>query len=76
MSDEKITISIDRYDQLLDIETRANVLVERIIDNNYLSTSDILGIIGTPAALKEAKALNDKEKSERETYMEQKNKNA
>lgn len=59
----KVTTSMERYQELLEAETRVNVAVERIINQSFISNEDILRILGTKDALREAERL--KEKSER-----------
>lgn len=70
---EMVSISLDRYDELLDLETRVNVAVEKIVRCNYISTEDLLFILGTELALskaeelhKEAEEFENKVKVERE----------
>lgn len=58
-----VTIDADRYESLIDTETRVNVAVERIISQKYIRTEDILRILGTDDALCEAERM--KEQSER-----------
>lgn len=42
-----VSIPMVRYEQLLDIETRVDVVVERISHDKFLKTEDILWILGT-----------------------------
>lgn len=46
----EVTIKLERYDELIAIEQRAKVLVERIWHDKYLSNEDILWILGTELA--------------------------
>lgn len=52
-----VTISASRYEELIDVETRVNVAVERIYHEHYMSIEDILWILGTSAAIAQAKEL-------------------
>ena len=55
-----VTIPRDRYDELLDIETRVSVVVEMIARNDYISTSNILRILGSEYAIDAAKEIEKK----------------
>lgn len=61
----EVTISLERYEQLVDAESRLNIAVERIINQKYIRTEDILRIFGTTAAIHEADRLR-KEDERRE----------
>ena len=54
-----VTISIERYEQLVSLEARANVVVDMIVNKKYLSTEELLRIIGTEDALREASRLKE-----------------
>ena len=56
-----VTIDLDRYEDLLDTETRVNVAVERIINQKYIRTEDILRIFGSTAAIHEANRLREED---------------
>ncbi len=63
-----ITIPQSRYEQLLDIETRVDVAVERITNDEYIKTEDILRILGTELALQKADEIREKDKRWEEEY--------
>lgn len=67
---EMVSISLDRYNELINLETRVNVAVEKIARCNYISQEDLLFILGTELALWKAEKLHEefenKVKSERE----------
>ena len=67
---DAVTISLRRYEQLIDVETRVNVVVERIARNGYIATQDLLWILGTELSVELAQELRDKEESERKEYAE------
>ena len=54
---ETVTIKQDRYEQLLDTETRVDVAVNMICDSDFLRTEDILRILGTDRAIERADEL-------------------
>ena len=56
-----VTIPICRYEHLLDIETRAIVVIERIINDNYIRTEDVLRILGTDEAIQEANRMKEED---------------
>lgn len=61
-----VLINQSRYEELLDIETRVNVVVERLYHDSYLSEEDILWILGTDLAVTKAQKIRlDKQNSER-----------
>lgn len=61
-----VIIPIQRYNELLDIETRANVAVERIIHGDFVKMEDLLWILGTEMALERAYELKKKREEEAE----------
>ena len=54
-----VTISIERYEQLVSLEARANVVVDMIVNKKYLGTEELLRIIGTEDSLREASRLKE-----------------
>lgn len=58
--DNSVTISIERYDELLDIETRVNVVVDMIARNDYVSRSNVLRILGSEYAIDAANKIEKK----------------
>lgn len=67
--DLMVTIPLSKYEQLLDIETRVDVAVERIINDEYCKTEDILRILGTELALQRADEIREEEKKQHEEYL-------
>ena len=62
----EVVIAKVRYEELLDIETRVNVVVERLYHDTYLSSEDILWMLGTDLAVIKAQKIRlDKQNSER-----------
>lgn len=59
-SDRIVTISQHRYEELLDIETRVDVVVERIIREKYMQMEDILRTLGTELAIQGAEEMKER----------------
>ena len=53
----EVTITQHRYEELLDIETRVDVVVEKIIREKYMGMEDILRTLGTELALQGAEEI-------------------
>ena len=68
--DDMIKISRYRYEQLLDLETRVNVVVERILHKEYMETKEVLWILGTDLAVETAMELDRKDKEKWKEYNE------
>lgn len=60
-----VTISLERFEELISLEQRVSVVVERIFHNNYITTEDLLWIIGTETAVEIAQEIRDKEEKSR-----------
>lgn len=65
---DTVVIPLSRYNELLDLETRVNVVVERLIHNEFLKTEDIFWILGTELALERAYELREKSQKEYEEW--------
>ena len=52
--DRTVTITQHRYEQLLNIETRVDVVVERITREKYMGMEDILRTLRTELAIQAA----------------------
>lgn len=68
--DDMIKISRYRYEQLLDIETRVDVVVERILHKEFVTLQDVLWILGTELAIETARELDRKDKEKWKEYNE------
>ena len=66
MNDSTVEISLNRYDELINIESRMNVLVDRICCDKYISVVEILTIIGTQRARNFASEVVEKDKNKNE----------
>lgn len=58
--DESVTIPRERYDELLDIETRVNVVVEMIDRDGCVSTISLLRTLGSEYAIDVANGIEKK----------------
>ena len=58
----EITISIERYNELLDIETRVNVVADLLDGKEFVTKETILRIIGTEKAIDVADRISIKDK--------------
>ena len=65
-----VTITQHRYEQLLDIETRVDVIVERITREKYMGMEDILRTLGTELALQGAEEILEEERKRKEEKEE------
>ena len=59
-----ITVPVYLYNNLVEMKTRVNVLLDMLENNNYMSTDEILRTLGTELAIEEADR-REKEKNER-----------
>lgn len=62
------TIPQQRYEVLLDLETRVDVAVERMTNDEYCKIEDVLRILGTELALQKADEIREKEKAGRKAW--------
>ena len=68
MAEETVTISQARYEELLDDETRIDVLCDMLVKKD-LEVEDIFSILGESHLIEKYKARYDKEKAEREEFL-------
>lgn len=76
METETVTISLDRYECLLDTETRVDVAVERIVNDRYIENEDILRILGTKLAMKKANEIREENRKRDEEYEKRREEDA
>lgn len=62
-----IVIPLSRYEELLDLETRVNVIVERINHNQAIDIESLLWVLGTELSVDIA---NEIHKGERKAYID------
>lgn len=68
-SELTVTIPQQEYKMLLDIETRVDVAVERMINQEYCKTEDVLRILGTELALQRADEIREEEEQRHDEYL-------
>lgn len=73
-TDLMVTITQRRYEQLLDTETRVDVVVERIINKDYFEIEDVLRILGTELALQKANEIREKNRKLDDEYNKKRKK--
>ena len=62
MDDSRITITTERFLELIKIETRVDILVDMIERDEFVSKETILRIIGTEKAIEAADLIRRKDK--------------
>ena len=62
MDDAMITIQVERFLELIKIETRVDILVDMIERHEFVSKEEILRIIGTEKAIEVADRIHKKDK--------------
>lgn len=77
MDEQKVTVTItlERFMQLMELETRVNIIVERIDHDEYMNVEALLWALGTENAVEIAQKMRDeKEKEERERSCKEESK--
>ena len=69
MKDEKMFISVGRFEELISKETRLDVLTDKLINENCISVEDALRIIGSDDAIRKANRIMEEDKKRREEYL-------
>lgn len=61
MDEQKVTVTLtlERFMQLKELETRVNILVERIDHDEYMNVEDLLWALGTENAVEIAQKMRD-----------------
>ena len=59
---DTVTINQDRYEQLLDTETRVDVLLDVIRGENFITIKDIFRILG---CTRDVRRIEEKEREEK-----------
>lgn len=63
-----VVIPLERYNDLIQLETRVDVAVERIFHDKYIKTEDLLWIINTDIACKLAQEIRIEEHNQMEEW--------
>ena len=69
MDEREVTISLIRFEQLLDAETRLNILESKLINDSSLYVEDALRIIGSISAIKKADGIKEENERQRKKYL-------
>ena len=69
MDNYNVKIPVSRFEELLNKETRLNILTEKLIRNEYIDTEEALRIIGSEVAIKKADELKSEDDRKREEYL-------
>lgn len=64
-----VVIPMNRYEELLHLESRVEVAVERLKHSDFFCKEDLLWILGTDEAVATARELNFEAKKEREICL-------
>ena len=62
MDDSRITITTERFSEIIKIETRVDILVDMIERDEFVSKEEILRIIGAEKAIEVADRIHKKDK--------------
>ena len=60
-----VTLTLERFMQLIELETRVNILVERIDHDEYMNVEELLWALGTENAVEIAQKMRDEKEKER-----------
>ena len=72
MDNGNVTIPIVRFAELLDKETRIDILTDKLIRDDCINTEEALRIIGSDVAVKRADELKAEDDRKREEYLRNK----
>ena len=72
MDNGNVTIPIARFAELLDKETRLDILTDKLIREYCIDTEEALRIIGSDVAVKRADELMAEDDRKREEYLRNK----
>lgn len=61
MDEQKVTVTLtlERFMQLIELEIRVNILVERIDHDEYMNVEELLWALGTENAVEIAQKMRD-----------------
>ena len=62
MDDSRITITTERFSELIKIETRVDILADILGRDEFVSKETILRILGTEKAIEVADRIHEKDK--------------
>lgn len=64
---EMVVIPLERFSELIAIETRVDVAVSKIRNEKYIPMEELLWTLGTSAAIQTAIEIRERERAEKET---------
>lgn len=70
-----VVIPLRRYEELLDLETRVNVVVERVTHDKYFEKKDVLWVLGTDLAVDLAMEITKHNDEQIKKYLSEVDKN-
>lgn len=70
-----VVIPLKRYEELLDLETRVNVVVERVTHDKYFEKEDVLWVLGTDLAVDIAMEITKRNDEQIKKYLSEVDKN-
>lgn len=70
-----VVIPLRRYEELLDLETRVNVVVERVTHDKYFEKEDVLWVLGTDLAVDLAMEITKHNDEQIKKYLSEVDKN-
>lgn len=70
-----VVIPLRRYEELLDLETRVNVVVERVTHDKYFEKEDVLWVLGTDLAVDIAMEITKRNDEQIKKYLSEVDKN-
>lgn len=70
LNSRAVTIPYEKYKELINLETRIEVIVELIEHKGFVSVADLLCVLGTDSAVELMHKLAEKEEKEAKKYAE------
>lgn len=62
MNEDKALISLNDFEEFLSLKIRVDIAVRKIIRYGYISTEELLWILGTELAIKKAEEIREEER--------------
>ena len=66
----EVRITLEQYEELLDLQTRVDVVAEIALEDTDVKAKDILKILGTHRSLIAAREIEEEERKWREKYLQ------
>lgn len=71
MEKQTVSVPIERYEELLSMETRSGIVVDCLCSGNFCETESLLRILGTEKAIKKADEIKEAEERRHAEYLAQ-----